>query len=79
MNIFRRLLTYIDNQTGTALDRHLELALPSRSPDQVVGRFLPSRQQVEQIGSHPCCACCPPACTEVHRDACPVHQSGALA
>lgn len=80
--LLRKFLTWRDNQTSTVLDRHLELALPPRrssSPDAIVSRYLPSRMQVEQIGTYSCCACCAHGCTEVHRDACPVHQAGALA
>lgn len=74
MNIFQRFLAYLDEQVSRPLDRHLELALPSRSPDR-----LPSRAAVEKVGTDPCCRCCASPgflCVETHRSPCDSPECG---
>ena len=84
MGILRRLLERIDEQLVCDTERHLRLAgLPeqrrSLTPSQVIDQHLLPTQRVERIGTFPCCDCCPPGCTETHRDPCDRHQGGDIA
>lgn len=69
--LLRRWLEKLDGNLSP-LDRHLELAIPSRSTSPL--SMLPSRSDVERIGTFPCCPCLPPDCDELHRTPCDMHQ-----
>jgi hypothetical protein len=84
MRLLRKLLERIDANLEGNVERHLRLAgIPeprrSMSPSQVIDQHLLPAQRLERIGTFPCCDCCPPGCTEAHRDPCDRHQGGGVA
>lgn len=82
MSLIARWLDKLEARTAREVDLHLVRAgipEPRRSltPSQVIDQHLFAN--VERIGTWSCCECCPPGCTEAHRDPCDRHQAGDIA